>query len=158
MHPQNSLTGSHEVAIVIGLQSCVSNLCADFAPSDYLGSLLYSGPFNPQYAAGQAQKPPHQNFTVTVPSYISKGAARVSVAHWSLIGVSASRIYAPRPLLKRVLGLVRDALRDAHGERHHRLSAWSDFLHVEHIEVEWFESYFHNDTLRAQGSHRYRLL
>jgi hypothetical protein len=85
--PQNSLTGSHEVAVVIGLQSCVSNLCAEYAPGDYLGSLLYSGSFNPQYAPGQTQKPPHQNYTVTVPSYISKGAARVSVAHWSLVGV-----------------------------------------------------------------------
>jgi hypothetical protein len=158
MHPQNSLTGSHEVAIVIGLQSCVSNLCADFAPSDYLGSLLYSGPFNPQYAPGQAEKPPHQNFTVTVPSYISKGAARVSVAHWSLIGVSASRIHAPRTLLKRALGLVRDALRDAHGERHHRLSAWSDFLQVEHIEVEWFESTFIMTRYVRKVHHRYRLL
>jgi hypothetical protein len=114
MHPQNSLTNSHEVAIVIGLQSCVSNLCAEYAPGDYLGSLLYSGPFNPQYAAGQAQLPPHQNFTVTVPSYISKGAARLSVAHWSLFGVSPIRVYAPRPLLKRASQASYETLFETH--------------------------------------------
>jgi hypothetical protein len=87
--PQNSLTGSAEIALVIGIQSCVSKLCDQFNATDYLGSLLLrTGSYNPQYSPNATFLPPHQNFTVTIPSYLEKGKARLSVSHYSLVGVS----------------------------------------------------------------------
>ncbi|TFK34054.1 hypothetical protein BDQ12DRAFT_690313 [Crucibulum laeve] len=80
----NSLSASQEVAIVIGLQSCPSSACA--APSDIMGSILYNGPFAPKLQANATFKPPHQNFTVTIPSTIAKGKAQLGVVHVSLIG------------------------------------------------------------------------
>jgi hypothetical protein len=71
------------------MQSCVSGICASSAPTDYLGSLLlHTGNYTPQYAPNApGWQPPHQNYTVTVPSYLTKGAARISVTHYSLVGV-----------------------------------------------------------------------
>jgi hypothetical protein len=74
------------------MQSCVSDICKKFAPTDYLGSLLHhTGNYTPQYNADKTlyYQPPHQNFTVTVPSFLTKGAARLSVTHYSLVGVRA---------------------------------------------------------------------
>ncbi|EPQ51133.1 hypothetical protein GLOTRDRAFT_123360 [Gloeophyllum trabeum ATCC 11539] len=82
----NSLTGSEEIAIVIGLRPCYNNYCVD--PAEAMGTILYNGDFNPQYSTepGTGSKPPHQNFTVTVPSNIQSGPAILSVAHLSLVG------------------------------------------------------------------------
>ncbi|KAG9313272.1 hypothetical protein JVU11DRAFT_5576 [Chiua virens] len=78
----NSLTGSEEVAVVIGLQSCPNRPCTP--PSDFMGSILYNGPFDPQYH--EEYLPPYQNFTVQVPSSFTTGAALVGVTHVTLIG------------------------------------------------------------------------
>ncbi|KAF9220108.1 hypothetical protein BS17DRAFT_353969 [Gyrodon lividus] len=78
----NSLTGSEEVAVVIGFQSCPSGPC--ISPADYMGQILYNGPFSPQYH--EFYNPPYQNFTVQVPSTAAKGTALIGVAHVTLIG------------------------------------------------------------------------
>ncbi|KZT24644.1 hypothetical protein NEOLEDRAFT_1066913 [Neolentinus lepideus HHB14362 ss-1] len=82
----NSLTGSEEVAIVIGLRPCYDNNCV--AADEAIGSVLYNGGFKPQYSTlpGTGEKPPHQNFTVTVPEDIQAGPAILSVSHFSLVG------------------------------------------------------------------------
>ena len=82
-HIQNSLSGSEEVAVVIGLQSCPN--CPCLLPADFMGAILYNGPFNPQYH--EQYLPPYENFTVTVPSLTSTGTAQIGVAHVALIGV-----------------------------------------------------------------------
>lgn len=81
---QNSLTGSEEVAIAIGLQSCPNRPCTP--PASFMGAILYNGPFNPQYHEGNL--PPYQNFSVQVPSSTPAGTALVGVTHFTLIGVS----------------------------------------------------------------------
>jgi len=81
---QNSLTGSEEVAVVIGLQSCPGTPC--IAPADFMGQILYNGPFNPQYH--ETYNPPYENFTIQIPSNIATGTALLGVAHVTLIGVS----------------------------------------------------------------------
>lgn len=78
----NSLTGSEEVAVVIGFQSCGTNGC--ISPSDYMGQILYNGPYDPQYH--EPTTPPYENFTVQVPSSASAGTALIGVAHVTLIG------------------------------------------------------------------------
>ncbi|KAF7304346.1 hypothetical protein HMN09_00836500 [Mycena chlorophos] len=81
----NSLTGSQEVAAVLGVVSCAGRpVCPD--PTDVMGSILYSGPFNPQYQTNAQGLPPHQNFTVTIPATIAKGPAQLNLAHFSLVG------------------------------------------------------------------------
>ncbi|KAK7052470.1 hypothetical protein R3P38DRAFT_2860513 [Favolaschia claudopus] len=83
----NSLTPSTEVGIGIGFLSCVDfNSSACPSPSEVLGSILYSGPFNPQYTNVSSSKPPHQNFTVTIPSTAKSGPAQIAVTHSSLVG------------------------------------------------------------------------
>ncbi|KAL4760986.1 uncharacterized protein BDW70DRAFT_53864 [Aspergillus foveolatus] len=81
----NSLTGSTELAVAIGLQSCPKDHCV---PADeMLGTAqLYHGDFNPQYH--ESYLPPYENFTVTIPASTPKGKAVVAVAHAALVGAS----------------------------------------------------------------------
>ncbi|KAF8838742.1 hypothetical protein BDN67DRAFT_991149 [Paxillus ammoniavirescens] len=78
----NSLTGSEEVAVVIGFQSCPSGPC--ISPASYMGQILYNGPFDPVYH--ETYNPPYQNFSVQVPATASTGTALIGVAHITLIG------------------------------------------------------------------------
>ena len=73
---------------MIGLQSCQHGGCHD--PADGLGTVLYNGGFDPQYGPPRVWwKPPHQNFTVTIPSDAPKGKAVLGLVHVALIGVSS---------------------------------------------------------------------
>ncbi|KDR82928.1 hypothetical protein GALMADRAFT_206658 [Galerina marginata CBS 339.88] len=87
----DTLTGSTEVAVVIALNSCHNTTC--IPPKDILGSILYNGPYNPQFqSTAPPSKPPHQNFTVTIPSAIGKGRAQLAVFHVSLVGAGPEPI------------------------------------------------------------------
>lgn len=88
LQSQDTLTGSTEVALVIALLSCASNPCP--GPSEELGTVLYDGPFDPQFTTepGTSSLPPHENFTLTIPSTFTKGQAQLGVAHFFLLGVS----------------------------------------------------------------------
>ncbi|KDQ51242.1 hypothetical protein JAAARDRAFT_140580 [Jaapia argillacea MUCL 33604] len=88
----NSISGSKEVAIVIALRSCNTGGCID--PASALGIVLYTGPYNPQYSSPPDQKPPHQNFSVQVPTSFTPGKATLSVTHLALIGAG------PTPMLE----------------------------------------------------------
>ncbi|KIJ59709.1 hypothetical protein HYDPIDRAFT_140319 [Hydnomerulius pinastri MD-312] len=81
----NTLSGSEEVAVVIGLQSCPGRPCT--SPADYMGQILYNGPFSPQYH--EPQNPPYENFTVQIPSTIQNGTALIGVAHVTLLGAGS---------------------------------------------------------------------
>ncbi|KAL0572878.1 hypothetical protein V5O48_009091 [Marasmius crinis-equi] len=87
----NSLTGSQEMSIVIGFQSCASSPC--HAPTDGIGRVLYSGAYNPQFSSPSDALPPHQNFDVTVPDSTPKGAAQLSLVHFSLVGASVVPLF-----------------------------------------------------------------
>ncbi|KAG6330028.1 hypothetical protein ID866_9062, partial [Astraeus odoratus] len=78
----NSLTGSEEVAVVIGFQTCRTNGCISAA--DYMGLILYNGPFSPQYH--EFPSPPYENFTVQIPTSAVAGTGLIGVAHVTLIG------------------------------------------------------------------------
>ncbi|KAJ8696955.1 hypothetical protein PTI98_006774 [Pleurotus ostreatus] len=84
----NSLTGSTEVGIAINIQPCAARgEC--IPPEDLLGFTLYAGSYNPQFHTNVSfGLPPHQNFTVALPSSFAKGTALLSVTHLSLVGVS----------------------------------------------------------------------
>nr|GAT51827.1 predicted protein [Mycena chlorophos] len=84
----DSLTGSTEVAIVIGLATCQSaGDCP--APLDFLGTILYNGPYSPEFQnnGSAPNKPPYQNFTVTIPEGAS-GPSQLNVLHLALVGAS----------------------------------------------------------------------
>jgi hypothetical protein len=78
----NSLTGSQEIAVAIGLSSCADSKC--YAPEDVMGTILYNGPFKPEYH--ESSQPPYQNFSVNIPEAIGKGTAQLNIAHVSLVG------------------------------------------------------------------------
>jgi hypothetical protein len=89
IHWQDTLTPSQEVAIVISLLQCPKKgRCPK--PSDVLGTILYAGPYNPQFPTFQTpHNHPQQNFTVTVPSsFTAHRIARLAVSHLTLVGVS----------------------------------------------------------------------
>ncbi|KAJ3752123.1 hypothetical protein EV360DRAFT_55776 [Lentinula raphanica] len=80
----DTLTGSIEVAIVMGIWPCGSLPCP--GPSNILGTILYNGPFDPQFSVPSNSLPPHENFTVTIPEGFTKGQTQLGVMHVSLIG------------------------------------------------------------------------
>ncbi|KAI1794788.1 hypothetical protein LXA43DRAFT_86615 [Ganoderma leucocontextum] len=93
----NSLTGSTEVAIAIGLWPCGgpkgTSKCASTDVSQVLGNVVYTGSFKPEYDSKAPTKPPHQNFEITVPSTFSSGQVSLGIAHLSLVGAGASPFY-----------------------------------------------------------------
>ncbi|KAJ5904717.1 uncharacterized protein N7473_001633 [Penicillium subrubescens] len=78
----NSLTGSTEIAVVIGVSSCASIACRP--AGEVMGTILYQGPFDPQHH--ESSQPPYQNFTVTLPNLIAAGNAQINVARAALVG------------------------------------------------------------------------
>ncbi|KAL1939936.1 hypothetical protein VTO73DRAFT_9636 [Trametes versicolor] len=81
---QNSLTGSQDVAVAIGLQSCGTASC-DSLPTESVGPLLFSGEYAPKAdASGNVT----QNYIVRVPAGMGPGPARLSVAHFYILGAS----------------------------------------------------------------------
>lgn len=67
---------------------CGDSPCNQTEVSQVLGSVVYSGPWNPQFGADRT-KPPHQNFTVTVPdTYPAGQQVSLGVAHLEYVGVS----------------------------------------------------------------------
>ncbi|KAI0771119.1 hypothetical protein BD413DRAFT_476072 [Trametes elegans] len=86
----DTLTGSQEVSVAIGLLSCLGQAppgtCAGVDTSEEIGTPLYAGRYAPQLRPGGSDL--FQNFTVAVPADFPKGAAALSVAHFSLVGVS----------------------------------------------------------------------
>ncbi|PIL26999.1 hypothetical protein GSI_10138 [Ganoderma sinense ZZ0214-1] len=93
----NSLSGSTEVGIAIGLWPCGgpkgTSKCASVDVSQVLGTVVYTGSYKPAYDSAQPSKPPHQSFEITVPSSFSKGEVSLGVAHLSLIGAGSEPVY-----------------------------------------------------------------
>ncbi|KAF8336749.1 hypothetical protein F5887DRAFT_565748 [Amanita rubescens] len=83
----DTLTGSIEVSVAIGVTSCVSTPCPGFTADQDLGDVLYYGPYTPELYNGRT--PEYENFTVSLPSGFPLGAAQINVAHFSLLGVSS---------------------------------------------------------------------
>ncbi|KAH7910751.1 hypothetical protein BJ138DRAFT_1101588 [Hygrophoropsis aurantiaca] len=95
----NTLSGSEEVAVVIGIQSCATRAC--ISPADFMGSILYNGKFSPQYY--DPEDPPYQNITVQIPSSLANGTALIGVAHLTLIGAG---LYPWLEVLNRTIAIA----------------------------------------------------
>lgn len=81
------MTGSEEIAVVIGINKCnEAGVCA--SPDESMGTVLYNGPFNPEFH--EYNMPPYQNFSLLVPASAAAQQGIVTVAHFSLVGVSDS--------------------------------------------------------------------
>ncbi|OJT12809.1 hypothetical protein TRAPUB_10644 [Trametes pubescens] len=83
-----SLTGSQDVAVAIGIQSCVglapAGTCDGVDTTGNIGTPLFSGPYTPQ-PVGNGHSDLFQNFTVTIPEFLPAGPAVLSVAHFGLV-------------------------------------------------------------------------
>ncbi|KAF8157977.1 hypothetical protein B0H34DRAFT_656469 [Crassisporium funariophilum] len=91
----NSLQGSTEVGIVIGLQSCVTHPDGQCAPPNQsVGSVLFNGDYNPQLHEQPGR--PYQNFTVTIPTGFPSGGVQLASARFHLVGVSTSTMIFSR--------------------------------------------------------------
>ncbi|KAI0357329.1 hypothetical protein OH77DRAFT_1422167 [Trametes cingulata] len=83
-----SLTGSQDVAVAIGIQTCVgrtpSGTCDGVDTGGDIGTPLFSGPYNPQ-PVGHGHSDLFQNYTVTIPDFLPAGPAVLTVAHFGLV-------------------------------------------------------------------------
>lgn len=87
----DSIEGSQEVGIAIGLVNCPTSPCPP--PSSQMGRILYTGPFNPllHEIPGKA----YQNFSVYIPTVAEgdeTGTAQIQVARLHLIGAGPSPV------------------------------------------------------------------
>jgi hypothetical protein len=98
---KNSLTGSREIAVAIGVYPCNNGHC--LPAESTLGTVLYNGPFKPEYH--ELSGLPYENFTVTVPADLAKGSAVIGVAHAALVGVCYFSLHLPL-LLFFFLGMM----------------------------------------------------
>ncbi|PPQ68377.1 hypothetical protein CVT24_004797 [Panaeolus cyanescens] len=96
----NSLQGSTEVGLIIGLAPCdlfgPTPTCA--SPQSRIGSILFNGDYKPQFHEQPGR--PYQNFTVKVPAEFPTGQAQLSTARFHLVGISNlndSEKRRPRP-------------------------------------------------------------
>ena len=80
----------NEVGLVIAMSECPSGNCP--IPSQFLGRLLYNGPFNPQNSGPAGH---YENFTVTVPDFFGPGQYLLNVYDVSLVGVSLFLLITP---------------------------------------------------------------
>jgi len=81
----NSPTSFIEVAVVLAILACPTpSPC--IPPNQALGTVLYNGPFNPQFSPSSSDGRPQQNFTVTIPSTLPAGPAQLSLFHILLNG------------------------------------------------------------------------
>lgn len=88
-----TLTGSEDVAVVIGVFPCTPG-CP--GATEVLGDILYEGPYDPKlYPDGWN---PYQNFTVNIPSWYS-GLVQLGVAHFYLLGVCTCISFSCRVLV-----------------------------------------------------------
>ncbi|KAG7088413.1 hypothetical protein E1B28_012410 [Marasmius oreades] len=83
----NSLTGMTHVSVVVSTRDCTQE-CSQQDASDSLGKPLYVGDYAPQFH--ENNKPPYQNFTVKIPQGITTAKTQLTVAHFMLVGASAS--------------------------------------------------------------------
>jgi hypothetical protein len=90
---QNSIEGSIEVGIAIGLLGCpVSQEPTCPSPEGQLGTILFTGQFNPTI---HPMAMFYENFTLTVPSadfFSGPGRGQLAVARLHLIGVSVELV------------------------------------------------------------------
>ncbi|KAF9565780.1 hypothetical protein CPC08DRAFT_159089 [Agrocybe pediades] len=88
----NSIQGSTEVGMIIGLVSCAAEpndgVCPP--PEEQVGRVLFNGDFNP--ALHEIPGEPYQNFTVTVPNDFPLGLAQLSTGRFHLIGAGPSPV------------------------------------------------------------------
>ncbi|KAJ4477274.1 hypothetical protein J3R30DRAFT_3703539 [Lentinula aciculospora] len=85
---QDSNSSWKNIAIVIALLNCHEYGSTCLGPAEELGTILYSGAFNPQFTTdpGTAGLPPHENFTLTIPSDFETGQSQLGVALFDLVG------------------------------------------------------------------------
>jgi hypothetical protein len=92
---QNSIQGSVNVGIAIGISTCARKNTPCDPASDGLFDVLFAGPYNP--TLHNPRKPRYESFTVVIPT-LPKGHAQLNVAYAGLFGVrSFFFLRSPRP-------------------------------------------------------------
>jgi len=86
----NQLTGVKHVSVVIALQDCTGLPCPSVSPQDDMGNVLFAGNYTPQ--EHEQNKPPYQNFSITLPVGTHGGTNVLNVAHFMLVGASSTPV------------------------------------------------------------------
>ncbi|KAF5352836.1 hypothetical protein D9756_006103 [Leucocoprinus leucothites] len=84
----NSIQGSREVGLALSFQTCANGACSD--PVNRLGTVLYTGPYDPQLH--EIPGNPYENFTLTIPDseFFQPGKAQLISTRLHLIGAGPS--------------------------------------------------------------------
>ncbi|THU90310.1 hypothetical protein K435DRAFT_600866, partial [Dendrothele bispora CBS 962.96] len=75
-----------EHVIVLGLVSCPDNPQSCLPPDAGRGTVLYNGPFNPQFGTPFNGLPPHEYIKAPIQDTTKKGVAQLQFLQLSLIG------------------------------------------------------------------------
>jgi hypothetical protein len=86
--------------IIIGFLPCPTNVNPSGCPSGDLDTILFNGPYDPQFH-GPGQQ--YQNFTVEIPPGTPMGVTQINIARFFLIGVSSNDLFNASPSLN-ILG------------------------------------------------------
>ncbi|KAF8885680.1 hypothetical protein CPB84DRAFT_1788131 [Gymnopilus junonius] len=86
----NSIEGSIEAGLVIGLFSCFNGPAGCPGPEE-VGTVLFNGKFKPTVHTGE-QFQIYENFSLTVPSDFPAGAAQLSTNRFHLIGAGPAAV------------------------------------------------------------------
>ncbi|OCH86250.1 hypothetical protein OBBRIDRAFT_249953 [Obba rivulosa] len=87
VHQDESTSDDVQLGIAIGLATCFSGTCANYDPAqDGMGTILYSGPFNPQFNSSDPEAGLQESFTLTFPG--STGPSVLSIAQMQAVGVN----------------------------------------------------------------------
>ncbi|KAJ3571613.1 hypothetical protein NP233_g3639 [Leucocoprinus birnbaumii] len=86
----NSIQGSREVGLALSFQTCPDGTCP--SPVNQLGTVLYTGAYNPQLH--EIPGNPYENFTLTVPDFdfLPAGKAQFISNRLHLIGAGPSAV------------------------------------------------------------------
>ncbi|KAK2459499.1 hypothetical protein APHAL10511_008483 [Amanita phalloides] len=80
----DSIEGPIVIGLAIGFSSCENGPCPP--PSQSVGTAVYEGPYHPALHHTTPYTFPYENFTVVVPSYLTKGKAQLNVVLAGLFG------------------------------------------------------------------------
>ncbi|KAI0663617.1 hypothetical protein C8Q70DRAFT_370092 [Cubamyces menziesii] len=79
-----SLTGSTDISVAIGIQTCPTGDCDDI-PKSNIGTILFTGAYAPQL---NAEGNDVETYLLGIPSDLPNGLALLSAAHFYILGAS----------------------------------------------------------------------
>ncbi|KAM5541853.1 hypothetical protein V8D89_004582 [Ganoderma adspersum] len=103
VHQDGAATDDVQIAIVLGLASCLNTPCTEVVPGqDGVGTILLKSLFDPQRDPSLPQEGLHQNFTMVVPENVLTGPSILSLTHLQMVGANKNAALATTGIIVNV--------------------------------------------------------